>query len=189
MSALDGTPVFSGVATPSGSGASLALSDPLRLWFETPPGALLARMEVLDLGGRSLDQDVRDLVVGGFAGPLTFGTAAIYRARTPQDLRAIADGGGGAAPVASRQFSRTEHLVVRIPVVSRAGVPRVSVRLLSRFGQPMGDLAVTRPETLEDVAQVDVHLAALASGGYALEFSARNRLGSAHERLEFIVTP
>ena len=189
ISALDGTPVFAGVATPSGRGASLGLSDPSRLSFETPPGALLVRMDVLDPAGRSLDQDVRDLVVGGFPGPLAFGTAAIYRARTPQDLRAIADAAGGAAPVASRQFSRTEHLVVRIPVVSRAGAPRVAVRLLSRFGRPMGDLVVTRPETLEDVAQVDVPLAALAAGGYALEFSARNRLGSALERLEFIVTP
>ena len=65
----------------------------------------------------------------------------------------------------------------------------VTARLLSRFSRPMGDLVVTRSGTLEDVAQVDVPLAALAAGGYAIEFNARNPLGSALDRLEFIVTP
>jgi hypothetical protein len=39
------------------------------------------------------------------------------------------------------------------------------------------------------VFQVDLPLAAFASGGYMLEFSGRNSDASAIDRIEFTVTP
>lgn len=189
VTTMDGAPVFSGVSTPSGVAAVVASADRSQLSFDAAPGTLLVQSEVLDAAGRVLDRDVRDLVVGAFPGPLKFGTAAVYRARTARDLREVVEGGDAIAPVVSRQFSRTEHLVVRIPVVSRGGEPTVTVRLQSRFGAAMRELPVTPVGRMKDVVQVDLPLAALASGGYMLEFAARSDLGSATDRLEFTVTP
>jgi len=146
-------------------------------------------MEVLDLAGRVLDRDVRDLAVAGFTKPLAFGTAAVFRSRTNREFKAIADGSLIAAPVASRQFSRAEHLVFRIPVSTGGAAPVVTARLQSRFGAALRELPVSNAPSSTTVFQVDLPLAAFASGGYMLEFSARSSLGSAIDRIEFTVTP
>jgi hypothetical protein len=102
---------------------------------------------------------------------------------------AIADGSLMAAPVASRQFSRAEHLVFRIPVSSGGSAPVVTARLQSRFGAALRELTVSNAPSSTTVFQVDLPLAAFASGGYMLEFSARSSQGSAIDRIEFTVTP
>jgi hypothetical protein len=180
---IDGAAVFSG--TVGAAGRELT-GGPQTLQFESAVGPLLAQMEIQDVAGRVIDHDVRDLVIGGFPGPVTFGTAAVFRTRTMRELREVT-AGEPVAPVASRQFSRTEHLVVRVPVVSRSGEPTVTVKLGSALGGSMREL----PVTVDDgrVAQVDLALAALASGAYTLEFSARTPGGSALDRITFSVTP
>lgn len=189
VTSMDGAPVFAGTSMASGRELLGGAGEQPRLTFAAAPGVLLVQMDILDAGGRVLDRDVRDLNVGGFPAPLSFGSAEVYRARTPRDLRAILDGSGTASPVASRQFSRAEHLVVRVPVVSRDGEPVVTARLQSGFGAVLRVLTVAMRDGADDVAQVDVPLAALASGPYALEFTASSPLGTALDRVEFIVTP
>jgi hypothetical protein len=187
---MDGTPVFEGASGPAGREAVVVSAGASQLTFDAAPGVLLVQMDVLDAAGRRLDHDVRDLVVGGFPGPLTFGTPAVYRARTAVELRAIISGGPDVAPVSSRQFSRAEHLVVRIPVSARTGgSAAVTVRLLSRFGVLLRELPTTTLGANNDVVQADLSLAALASGGYAIEFAAHSSGGSALDRVEFSVTP
>jgi len=136
-----------------------------------------------------LDRDVRDLNVPTFRGPIALGTAAVFRTRSAREFRAVADGSANAAPVASRQFSRAEHIVVRIPVMSPDAEPTVGVRLQSRVGGPLRDLAISPAPGSQNLWQVDLPLASFASGTYMLEFTARNSLGSAIDRVEFTVTP
>ena len=189
VSTMDGVEVYSGSAGPSGSDRDFGISEPSQMAFSATPATLLVQMEVLDLAGRVLDRDVRDLAVAGFTKPLAFGTAAVFRSRTNREFKAIADGSLIAAPVASRQFSRAEHLVFRIPVSTGGAAPVVTARLQSRFGAALRELPVSNAPSSTTVFQVDLPLAAFASGGYMLEFSARSSLGSAIDRIEFTVTP
>ena len=189
VSTMDGVELYSGTAGPSGTDRDFGVSEPAEMAFSAKPGTLLVQMDILDLAGRALDHDVRDLIVGGFTKSLSFGTVSVFRSRSNREFRAIADGTMVAAPVASRQFSRAEHLVFRIPVSSGGAVPVVTARLLSRFGAPLRDLPVSNAPSSTNVFQVDLPLAAFASGGYMLEFSGRNSDASAIDRIEFTVTP
>jgi hypothetical protein len=189
VTTMDGAPVYSGVVNPAGHEAIVASTDRPELTFEAVPGTLLVQMEVLDSAGRVLDRDVRDLVVAGFTQPLGFGTAAVYRARTLRDIRAIAAQGGDVSPVASRQFSRAEYLVIRVPLIGRDAQPLVTARLQSQFGTTLRELPVSAVAGAPDVAQVDLSLAPLASGGYVVEFRADSGGRPSASRVEFIVTP
>lgn len=187
VATMDGTPVFDGTVEPSGGGAGFGTNGQFRLAFTAPPGTLLVQMDVVDAAGRTLDRDVRDLRVTGFSESLAFGSAAVFRGRTRRDLQAIRD--AGAAPVATRRFSRAEHIVVRLPVVSRQGAVTVTARV-SRFGSVVRDLpAVVTTRGSLTTAQVDLPLAPLASGAYAIEWTARDGGTTIAERLDFVVTP
>lgn len=189
VTTMDGAPVFDGTTGPSGRGASLAPGERPQLTFKALPGALLVQMDVLDPAGRVLDHDVRDLTVAAFPNTVAFGTAAVFRSRSLRDVRAILDSTAAVAPVAAREFSRAEHLVVRIPLIHQGVEPDVTVRLQSRFGAAVRELTATRVAALGTTIQVDVPLAPLASGRYSLVFTARNSLGSAVESVDFGVTP
>lgn len=188
VTTLDGEAVFTGESTPSTGEPIEEARRRTRVSFETPPGRLLVRMDILDLAGRVLDRDVRDLAVTGFTETVAFGTAAVYRARTVRDLRAFAQDGTAPSPVAARQFSRAEHLIVRMPVVS-GSTPDVAVRLLSAFGGALRELPAHALPARPHVFQVDLPLASLASATYVLEFKAAVGAASAVDRLEFAVTP
>ena len=189
VTTMDGVPVFDGTTGPSGRGASLAPGERPQLTFSARPGTLLVQMDVLDLVGRVLDHDVRDLTVAAFPNTVGFGTAAVFRSRSLRDVRAILGNTAAVAPVAAREFSRAEHLVVRIPLVHQGGEPEVTVRLQSRFGAAVRELTATRMAASGTTIQVDVPLASLASGRYSIVFTARNSLGSAVESVDFGVTP
>ena len=75
-------------------------------------------------------------------------------------------------PTASREFRRTERLVVR-PAVYAAGNATVTVtsKLLNKQGHRLADVPVTAAESGAPYL-VDVPLAALAPGEYLLELTA-----------------
>lgn len=188
VTTMDGAEVFAGESSPSSGTAGAEGAGRALVSFESPPAPVLVQMDVLDLAGRVLDRDVRDLAILAFDKPVAFGTAAVYRARTVRDLRLLAQEDSVVVPVATRQFSRAEHLVVRVPVASPAS-PLVTVRLMNAFG---GVLRSVEPTTLRlngQAVQVEVPLAPLASATYVLEFTAGAAGGSAVERVEFTVTP
>jgi hypothetical protein len=189
VSTMDGNALFSGASGPTGGDANLVSASAPQIVFNLRPGTFLVQMDVLDAAGRVLDRDVRDLIVPTFRGPIAFGSASVFRTRSAREFRGVADGSASAAPVASRQFSRAEHIVVRIPVMSPDAEPTVGVRLQSRVGGPLRDLEITPAPGSQNLWQVDVPLASFASGSYMLEFTARSSLGSAVDRVEFTVTP
>jgi VWFA-related protein len=186
VTTLEGTPIFSGQTNASEGDRLLAAGAPPQLSFDAPPGRLLVQLEIQDTSGRVLDRDVRDLVVTPFDDPLAFGTPAIFRARTMPALRAIAEGRTAAAPVAARQFSRAEQLLVRMPLASRDGGATVTASLESRFGAKLRTVPVVRSGSS---VEVQLPLAGLASGGYALAFEAEGGGATTRTRVEFTVTP
>ena len=187
VTTLDGEAVFTGESTPS-TGELIDEAGRTRVSFEAAPGRLLVRMDILDLAGRVLDRDVRDLSVTGFKEPVAFGTPAVYRARTLRDLRAFGPDGAAPSPVAARQFSRAEHLIVRMPVVS-VTTPDVAVRLLNAFGGVLREVPAQPLPTHPQLFQVELPLASFASATYVLEFRAAVGAALAVDRFEFVVTP
>lgn len=183
----DGTPVFEGAVRSSGFGAAAGVDDdPTRLVFETPPGRLKVQMSIEDTALRVVDTDVRDVIVNALASPVSLGTAEVLRARNARDFRSL-ESDPAAAPVAAREFSRTERLLVRVPAYAADGAPSVTARLVSKLGSVMRDLTVAegpRPH----VYQIDVPLAGLAVGDYSVQFVAKSSAGESRDDLPFRVT-
>jgi VWFA-related protein len=183
----DGTTVFEGAARSSGFGAADASDDdPLRLVFETPPGRLKVQLSIEDASLRVVDTDVRDVIVNALASPVALGTAAVFRARTARDFRLFASD-PAAAPVAAREFSRTERLLIRLPAYSPDGAPKVTARLVSKLGAVMRDLPVTAAPG-PNLYQIDLSLAGLATGEYTVQVAAASGAGEAKDTLSFRVT-
>jgi VWFA-related protein len=171
-------------------GASLfGATDDARAVFESAPGRLRVEMSIQDAAMRRLDSDVRELTVGRFPGPVALGTAQVFRARSAREVRAITDE-ADPVPVASRQFSRADRLILRVPVYVSAGAPApsLSARLVSGFGSTMRELKVDRAPAI-DTHQVDVSLAGLAPGDYAVDLRAQHPDGTARDTVTFRVTP
>lgn len=185
---MDGSPVYKGIVLPATAGESDALSGQAHASFVSPSGRLVVQMAIEDVTSRVVDHDVRDLVVKGFPGPVSMGSPEVMRARTAREYDTLA-ADPDATPVASRQFSRAERLLVRIPVFSTGEKPTVSARLVTSFGSAMRDLVVTPTPSRLHEYQVDVPLAGLANGSYTVEWTARTAEGEIHDRVPFRVTP
>jgi VWFA-related protein len=183
----DGTQVFEGVVRSVGYGADEPGDAPARVVFETAPGRLRLRMSIEDAASQVVDTDVRDLIVAPLTAPVVLGTAEVIRLRNARDFRTV-EASADAVPVAAREFSRSERLLIRLPVYATAGSPVVSARLVSKLGSAMRDLAVA-PGPAPGLYQIDLPLAGLASGGYTVEFIATSPAGEAKDSLAFRVTP
>ena len=183
----DGTEVFEGVVRSVGHGADDSGDAPARVVFETTPGRLRVRMSIEDATSRVVDTDVRDLIVNPLTAPVAIGTAEVIRLRSARDFRmVVAD--AGAVPVAAREFSRAERLLIRLPVYVTDGSPILSARLVSKLCSAMRDLSIV-PGPTPSCYQIDLPLAGLASGAYTVEFVARSPRGEAKDSLAFRVTP
>ena len=179
--------VFEGSVLPTGPArVEAAGSEPLRAVFEAAPGPLRLRMKIQDASRKEVDFDVREIAVRDLRGAVVIGTPEFLRARNAREFRAL-DNAPEAVPVSSRQFSRTERLLVRFPAYVPDGQqPSVSARLLNRLGQPMRTLEV-RPAADGEHA-VDIMLAGLAIGEYQLELAVTSPAGQTTEVLGFRVT-
>ena len=186
--APDGSQVFEGVVKAAGGGGLDLPGGDARATFEALPGRLRLRMAIVDAAAQPLDTDVRDLVVDTLAAPIALGTPEVFRARNARDLRAMISD-PSAVPVAAREFSRREQLLVRVPAYAPDGAPQVTARLASKAGS-MRDLDVS-PGPSADRFQIDLPLAGLASGDYVITLSIANGAGDAQARTDvsFRVTP
>jgi VWFA-related protein len=165
----EGTIVHQATVAPSASGA--ADEEARGAAFVAAPGRLRVEMVIEDSQGRPLDTDVRELAVAPFSAPVALGTASVWRARTAREFNAIA-ANPLAPPTPSRDFSRSERLLVRVPVAGAAAplAPHVRARLVSRAGAPLRDLAVTAKAP--DAFEIDTTLSWLAAGEYTIEVVA-----------------
>jgi VWFA-related protein len=156
--------------------------------FEAAPGTVQLRISVEDATSQVLDTETRDLAVPDLTGPQALlGTPAVFRARTLRDYTQLkAD--AAAMPVATREFSRTDRVLIRVPAYGPAPMsPTLSVHLLNRAGQAMSDIPVSAAPTGGE-QQVDLPLSALAPGEYVVEIKATAASGEAQELVAFRVT-
>lgn len=185
--AADGSVLFEGPVAPTGAGAiDEPGATPSRAVFDAPPGRLRLRMSIQDAASQQLDQDVRELSVRDLRGEVAIGTLQVLRARTAREFRALDV--DAAVPVASREFSRIERLLIRFQAYGPGGAPpRLSARLVGRSGQALRTLDVT-PGPGSGESAIDLPLAALAAGDYAIEVTASGGGTEAKDRVAFRVT-
>ena len=184
----DGTLVFEGAVRPTAlSSPAEPGGEPPQAVFEAVPGRLRVQMSIEDAASRVVDTDVRDVVVGPLDGPLVLGTSAVLRASSARAYRAL-EADPTAAPVAARVFSRTERLLIRVPVYAADQSASLKASLASKPGTSMRALPVRRsPQS--DVFEVDLPLAGLAAGDYLVELAATSPAGEAKDAVSFRVTP
>ena len=167
-------------APPTATPAAAAASAPQRLVFDAPPGNMELRMSVEGAGGGGvLDQEIRKITVPDFTSPESvISTPRVHRARTVRDMQAIV-GDSAAVPVAAREFSRTERLLIRFDTYGGAQPTAV---LMNRQGQKMADLPVT-PAKAGGTHQIDLGLNTMAAGEYLIEITAKGGTTEAKELL------
>jgi hypothetical protein len=118
---------------------------------------------------------------------VVIGTPEVFRARTIPELQRLKQD-PGAVPTASREFSRTDRLLIRVPAYTPGtSTPKVTARLLSRAGQAMADLPVALGSS-PSASTIDLGLASLAAGDYGVEITATTEAGEAKEVIAFRVT-
>jgi len=159
-----------------------------RVVFDAAPGKVQLRVSVEGAGSTVLDTETRELTVPDLTSPqATLGTPAVLRARTIPELNKLkAD--PDAVPTASREFSRTDRLIVRVPTFGPGGTtPALKVHILNRAGAPMNELTAG-PGPRPGEQQIDLVVAALPPGEYVLEIRAGDQDGDAKELVGFRIT-
>lgn len=149
-----------------------ALRPSGKVTFAAPAGPIRVRVSSENARGQKLGtEDVTDRVPD-FTGTGAIITAPqVFRARTARDI-AVLRAATSPMPSATRQFSRTERLLVRFDAYGPAGTtPLVSLRLLNRAGDPL--TALPAPTlTTGSTFEADLSLAALPPGDYLVEITA-----------------
>jgi len=165
-----GQEIFKGPVEPDPTAGRVAG----RVSFEAPAGLVRLRFSTENAGGQRIENEDATYEVPDFTGahPM-IATPVVYRARTAREiiqLRASAE--NLPMPTITRQFSRTERLLVRFDAYGPAGTtPKLAVRLLNRVGESLASY----PEPTQSSGStfdVEVTLAALPPGDYLLEISA-----------------
>jgi len=153
--------------------------------FEVVPGRTTFMMSIEDTASNAIDSDVRDVIIRDLKGVVVIGTPEVFRARTARDVRELRDE-RDAVPVAAREFSRAESLLIRVPVYGRS--PGLTATLVSPAKQPMRQLTAEPDPNAPASLQIDVPLAALPPGEYSIEIAAKSGSAAVKEALGFRVT-
>jgi VWFA-related protein len=182
-----GAVLFDGAIGPAGESGAAGI--PNRATFEAPIGPVQVDMKILDAKGVVLDTDSRDVTVPTLRkdSPTIFAPAVI-RTRSARDFRE-AVGSAIAVPVATRDFLRTDRLIIRVPAVDAAGTPvPVTGTLLNRWRQPMREMpALELSPSMPSTTQFDLPLASLAPGEYTIRLTVTHSAGSISEHVTFRV--
>ncbi len=185
----DGSPIFEGDVLPVEPGNETVGAE--RAVFDAPPGRLRLRMSVLSGPGNpggdaELDRDIRTISVRALDGAVTMGSAEVLRAWTALDWRRLVDD-PDAPPSPSREFRRTERLLIRFPVYANGAVT-VGAKLLGPDSGVLRSLKVDNGPGGPGTFQIGLPLASFAPGDYSVEITATAPAGQARDRLPFRVT-
>ena len=177
----------------SQNGAAASLPPPPRgassVTFDADPGQMQLRMAVQGAGGETLDTDVRDFKVPDLtAVQVALSTPAVFRSANAREFQALA-ANPSPVPTASREFRRTERLLVRFEAYAPGTeVPIVTARVLNRAGNGMADVQVRAPEAPSTYYQLDLPLAGFAAGEYLIEVKAKGAESEATELIPVKIT-
>ena len=167
------------VPEPSGSagrglagGASAAGAAMTMATFEADPGEMQLSVAVESETGEVLDRDRDEIDIPDFTGVgLELSTPAFVRTRNALQWRELV-GNWDAVPAVSRDFFRTERLLLRFEAYARGTiVPSIEAWLLNRGGDQMFPLIVQSDEDGRR-HQVDIQPAGLAPGDFVIELKA-----------------
>ena len=158
-----------------------------RATFNAPPGYIALEMALQSSSGTSLDTDYRGISVPNLrVSRPTLATPQVLRTRTARSFTETSQN-AEAIPVASRTFSRTERLLIRVPAYGPNNIaPIVTARLLNRRGTPMRQLEVVEAALPAGIVQFDLPLASLAPDEYRVELAAANPTGNRDEAKELV---
>lgn len=180
-----GTALFHGTVGPVSSGRA-APGLARRAVFDAPPGILRLDIQIRTANGRPLDTDVRTLDVPSMETKRTeLSTPEVFRSSTARGFAALGRD-PDAAPVVSRDFLRTERLLVRVRAYGPGATPAtVTARLLNLTGAPMRALARVPGSLSNGAVQFDLPLAAFPPGEYTIELTATSPGGRARSLVAF----
>ena len=166
-----------------------AASAPQRLVFDAPPGKLELRLTVEAAGsGGTLDQEIRDLAVPDFTAPQpAISTPRVFRARTAREFSVVA-ADAAAVPIAARDFSRTERLLIRFDAYGPGTEkPEPTAVLLNRSGGKMADVPIAAGAG-GSTHPIDLSLASVPTGEYLVEITLKGSGGEVKELVPLRVT-
>jgi VWFA-related protein len=182
-----GMVLFDGAVGPTTEPASAGI--PRSASFDAPVGPVQIDVKILDAKGVVLDTDSRDVTVPRPRKDTpTIYPPAVIRTRSAREFR-DAVGSAAVVPVATRDFLRTDRLLIRVPATDQAGasVPVTAV-LLNRWRQAMRDLApLDAADSVPSITQFDLPLASLAPGEYTVRLTVTHPGGSISEHVTFRV--
>lgn len=184
----DGKVLYEGLLAPVRAGEGPDKTSADRAEFDAPSGRVQLDMTVLGMRGEKLDIDARDVEVPALTGssPLLL-PAIVIATQSAREFRSVA-GDANAAPGPSRQFRRTERLVIRVPAYAGETPVPVTAFLLNRLAQPMRELGTLPGDGGAGVTQFDLPLAPLAPGEYFLQFNVKGPGKPVGQRIQFRVT-
>jgi VWFA-related protein len=184
----DGKVLFEGLLEPVRAGERTEGASGDRAEFDAPSGRVQLDMTILGMRGEKLDIDARDLEVPALKGTVPLLLPAILIAtQSAREFRAVA-ADLDAAPAPSRQFRRTERLVIRVPAYAGDTPVPVTATLLNRLAQPIREI-MSMPGAGGDATQFDLPLAPLAPGEYYLQFHVKGPGASpVGQRIQFRIT-
>ena len=146
--------------------------------FEVPDGTVQLSIRVLDRAGEVVDRETRSVITRSAEDRLWL-TAVVHRAASPAEVRSLA---ASDPPIyAGREFLRTDRLLIRIQAYGKtAGPVTLTGRLIDRRGATLLPLAISGSSA---GWQLDLPLASIAPGDFALVFEAQ----SGDEQAETVV--
>jgi VWFA-related protein len=183
-----GAVLFEGDVAPArGSGVTSQRSDMAR--FEASAGRLQLDMVVLQADGTKLDVGSQDFDLQEFrkGNPIIL-QPQLFRATSAREFRDMSTS-PDAAPLPTREFRRTDRVLLRVPTFDPSGADvQVSVKLMNRVGASLEDIAPMPADAALKIAQFDLPLARFAPGEYAIEITAQSSSGSARELIRLHIT-
>ena len=177
--AADGTIIFD---------RHIGAGDPDRAVFDAPPGPIALEMSLRSASGAPLDIDYRGFTVPNLVvSKPTIATPQVLRTRTARQF-SDATRNPDAVPAASRTFSRTERLIIRVPAYGPGhSQPRVTAQLMNRRGIVMRALPRIEDALPDGLVQFDLQLASLAPDEYRVELTASSVFGGPDEAKEVLI--
>jgi VWFA-related protein len=139
--------------------------------FEAPAGLLRLRVTTENSTGQRLDSNDVSFEVADFtAAQPIIATPLLFRGRTAREIVTVR-AAANALPVAARQFSRTERLLLRFDAYAPGGTtPKVVVRILNRVGDALATLP--DPSAAGSTFDSEITLASMPPGDYLIEITA-----------------
>lgn len=144
--------------------------------FNAPPGKLDVRLTIEGDGTGTLDTEDRELAIPDLSAPeVILSTPKLWFARNALEFKSLTSG-TPPAPSATRDFRRTDRLLIRLDAYAPAAAPTtVTAQLLNQQGTKMSDVTVTAPvDASSQTYTIDLPLANLAAGQYLLEITGNS---------------